>query len=321
MMKRMGRRNALLGGAALAVAVLVGGWAFLARQDGIDEELADQIYADPILPPSGPLRVFHLGHSLVGRDIPAMLQQLAGDGHGYEVQLGWGTPLKSHWEPNVPIQGFDEENATERYRDAKDALQSGDYDALVLTEMVEIKDAIKYHNSAKYLRQWADLAHQGNAKARIYLYETWHRLDDPTGWSQRLEQDLGRYWEQQLLFKATGPDRPIYMIPAGQVFAKFVAAVEKAGGVDNVLSRESLFREDGAGGRDPIHVGDLGAYLVALTHYAVLYHRSPVGLPRELRRADGSPANAPGENAARMMQDIVWQVVTSYAKTGVAPQD
>ena len=61
MMKRMGRRNALLGGASLAVAVLVGGWAFLARQDGIDEELTDKIYADPILPPSGPLRVFHLG--------------------------------------------------------------------------------------------------------------------------------------------------------------------------------------------------------------------------------------------------------------------
>ena len=32
------------------------------------------------------------------------------------------------------------------------------------------------------------------------------------------------------------------------------------------------------------------AYLVALTHYAVLYRQSPVGLPHALSRADGTPA-------------------------------
>ena len=56
----------------------------------------------PRLPaPESGLRVFHLGHSLVGRDMPAMLQQLAVaagfDDHTYESQLGWGTSLRSHW--------------------------------------------------------------------------------------------------------------------------------------------------------------------------------------------------------------------------------
>ena len=45
----------------------------------------------------------------------------------------------------------------------------------------------------------------------------------------------------------------------------------------------------------------LGIYLVALTHYAVLYGKSPVGLPHELRRADGTPATAPSPELARRM--------------------
>ena len=50
----------------------------------------------------------------------------------------------------------------------------------------------------------------------------------------------------------------------------------------------------------------------------MLYRRSPIGLPHRLMRADGSPANAPGPEAARLMQEIVWQVVREYPKTGVA---
>ena len=38
---------------------------------------------------------------------------------------------------------------------------------------------------------------------------------------------------------------------------------------------------------------------------------------RALRRADGPPAVAPGPRAARLMQEVVWDVVTSYPKTGV----
>ena len=62
----------------------------------------------------------------------------------------------------------------------------------------------------------------------------------------------------------------------------------------------------------------LGAYLVALTHYAVLYHRSPVGLPHQLTRADGTPADAPSAEAAALMQEVVWEVVQRHPETGVA---
>ncbi len=309
---------ALLLGAVLALAAALA-WSKQHRAAPAPEAIA-AAYAAPLPAPAGPLRVFHLGHSLVGRDLPAMLQQLAGPGHRYDVQLGWGTPLRAHWEDSIEINGFAEENAHDRYRNAKAALISGDYGAFVATEMVEIRDAIAYHASGRYLGKWAALARQGNPEIRIYLYETWPRLDDPEGWLDRLDRDLARHWEAEVLapaLPALAPDKPILVIPAGQVFAAFVRAVEDAGGVDNIAGREALFREDADGARDPIHLNDLGTYLAALTHYTVLYHRSPVGLPHRLLRADGTPADAPGPEAARLMQETVWRVVTGYPKSGL----
>ncbi len=287
-----------------------------------DADTVAAAYAAPLPPPDGPLAVYHLGHSLVGRDMPAMLAQLAGAGHRYELQLGWGTSLKEHWDPELPINGFEAENDTPRFRPAREAIGSGNYDAVVLTEMVELRDAIKYHDSPAYLSKWADLARGGSDKTRVFLYETWHPLDDPEGWLARLDADLPRLWEGKLLLPElarAGTARPIHVIPAGQVMARFVRAVEAAGGIDNIARREDLFRRGADGAQDMIHPNDIGNYLVALTHYAVLYGRSPVGLPRQLTRADGTPATAPGPQAARLMQDIVWQTVTTYPKTGVAP--
>jgi hypothetical protein len=83
------------------------------------------------------------------------------------------------------------------------------------------------------------------------------------------------------------------------------------GGIDGLAGRADLFR-------DHIHLSDLGAYLVALTHYAVLYRQSPVGLPHALSRADGTPAAAPGPDAARLMQELAWATVTAHPRSGVA---
>lgn len=280
----------------------------------------DALYATSLAPPGGPIKVFHLGHSLVGRDMPAMLQQLAGAAHGYDSQLGWGTTLKAHWEPDEPINGFAVENAHPRYRDAAEALTSAEYDAFVMTEMVEIRDAIKYYDSAGYAHRWARRAWDARPEIRVYLYETWHQTDDPEGWLARIDRDLGRYWEDKILRRAQGfedMERPIHVIPAGQALAAFVREIDARGGVDGLTRKEDLFALDERGAQDNIHLNDLGAYLVALTHYAVLYHKDPAGLPHRLRRADGSEAAAPGAEAARLMQQVVWEVVTRYPKTGV----
>jgi hypothetical protein len=317
-------KRQLLRFSPIAVLILALGWVGLSRflpPKPLDPEAFAALYARPPAPPEAPLRVFHLGHSLVARDMPAMLAQLAGAGHGHESQLGWGASMRDHLGPVEAIRGTEVENAHPRFRPLREAMASGDYDALVVTEMVEIRDAIRYHDSAQSLAALIDLAVAGRPDIRLYLYETWHPLDDPEGWLTRLDADLARYWEDAILrpalARAEAP-RPVWLIPAGQVLAAFVRAVEARGGVPGIARREDLFGRNPDGAQDMIHLNDLGHYLVALTHYAVLYQRNPVGLPHALLRADGTPAVAPSPEAARLMQETVWQVVTALPRTGVA---
>lgn len=272
-------------------------------------------YATPLTPPTGPMPVYHLGHSLVGRDMPAMLAQLAG--HEYASQLGWGASLQQHWNGDVP--GLAEENAHPHFRPASEAVNHGNYGAIILTEMVELHDAIRYHDSAMSLANWAVMARVANPAVRIYLYETWHRLDDPAGWLERIDGDLGTLWEGAVLRPAMAQRNvgTIHVIPGGQVMAAAVRAIE-AGHVPDLSTRTDLFATAADGTTDPIHLNDLGNYLIALTHFVVLYHRSPVGLPHDLRRADGTPVPPIGPKTAKVLQEVVWRTVARYPLAGVA---
>lgn len=283
----------------------------------------EALYKTPLPAPEDGLRVFHLGHSLVNRNMPNMLRQMAesaGLEHRYESQIGWGTPLKSHWEPSEVIFGFEKENAHPRFRDVKVALGSGEYDAVVLTEMVEIRDAIAYFDSADYLHRFATLAREARPDTRIYLYETWHTVDDPEGWQTRLEKDRARYWEDGILRPALAydtPPLPIYVIPVGQVFTEIVRQI-KADALVGLNAQEELFARNEDGTLDPIHMDHLGNYIVALTHYAVLYQKSPIGLPSNVKLFDESSLfSMPSENLSEKLQSIVWDVVKADPLTGM----
>ncbi|MEP0964068.1 MAG: hypothetical protein ABJQ70_15655 [Roseobacter sp.] len=280
----------------------------------LDKATFNALYTTPLAPPDKGLNTYHLGHSLVGHTIPVMLQQLAGEDHRFSSQLGSGTNLRAHWEPDIAIKHFEETNRHPQYRDPHEALASGTYDALIVTETVEIRDSIKYHDSQGYLRKWASTTWSNNPETRVYLYETWHKLDDEEGWLARLDRDLDRYWEGEILRRTLAHDdinQTIYVIPGGQVMAAFARKIDAAGGIGALSSHKDLFS-------DHIHFNDFGAYLMALTHYAVLYGRSPVGLPYALLQPDGSPAENPGPVLARAMQETVWDVVTNYSPSGVS---
>ncbi|SMO35694.1 hypothetical protein SAMN06265221_101202 [Paracoccus laeviglucosivorans] len=311
------RTGLVLAGLAVMAA---GAWSLKPKglpshDDGADVQA---LYDTGRALPQAPLKVFHLGHSLVGRDMPAMLAQMAG--HDYNLQLGWGTALGEHWQGRQAINGFDQENATPRYRDAHEALKSGEYDAFVMTEMVRLKDALLYKDSVASARKWAAEAVAGNPDIQVFLYESWHALDDQPEWLSRLPTDLDAMWSQILwpasreTAKATG--RPVWLIPAGQVMAAVVTEAEGKG-IAELTNREQLFNRNADGSLDTIHINDLGVYLVALTHYAALYGKSPVGLPNQLIRADGTSATAPSPELAHRMQEIVWDVVQRQKLTGL----
>ena len=298
----------------VAVAALAATIAFLrlgpgetgafAATTALDREALAAALAQPLARPEQPMRVYHLGHSLVGREMPAMLGALAdarfGPGHISHSQLGWGASLAQHWQGKVP--GFDSENRHRNFRPAAEAIGSGDYDAVVLTEMVELRDAIRWHDSASYLARWAQKAREARPDVRLYLFETWHRLDDPAGWSQRIASDRAALWEAGLLAPAMAQPGvgTIHIIPAGQVMAAALGEIE-AGRVPGLSSRADLFA-------DEIHPGPIGNWLVALTHYAVLYQRPPAGMT-------GSAAPTA---AVPVLQDLVWRVVMADPATGIA---
>lgn len=297
----------------LAAAAFLVWWLWRPAPDAGGDVQA--LYQQPRTLPKGPLKVYHLGHSLVGRDMPAMLAQMAG--HDYALQLGWGAALSEHWRGPEAVNGYAQENATPHHREAHEALKSGEYDAFVMTEMVRLKDAIAYKDSRKAVADWAAEAAAGNPQGQIFLYESWHALDDPEDWLARLPQDLETMWKPDLLWPAArAAGKPVWLIPVGQVMAAVVHEAEN-GGIAELTAREQLFARNADGSLDTIHPGDLGLYVVALTHYAVLYGRSPVGLPAQLNKADGSAAQAPSPELARRLQDITWEVVRSQPLTGI----
>ena len=299
------------GAALVAVAISLWLWA---RPGALSDQDFAARYQAPLPPPSFDLDIYHLGHSLVGRDMPAMLAALGGHDYGY--QLGWGASLKGHWTNDIP--GYADENIGPNFIPAHQAIGGGQFGIVVLTEMVEIKDAIKYHDSPDYLKLCEKQARSARPDTRLYLYETWHRLDDPQGWDDRIQSDLGEYWEGELLRRAMADKDvgTIYVIPGGQVMLEAVEAIE-AGKIDGLTRREDLFALDAQGHTDPIHFNQIGAWLMAMTHYAVIYQKSPVGLPLALPDSNGQRMAPLSEQAARALQTIVWQVVTNYPLTGV----
>jgi len=302
----------------LVLAGIVGGVHWFTRPATVTPNAPD------MPPPATALQVYHLGHSLVGRDMPAMLAQLAQaggeSGHAYDSQLGWGTSLRAHWYPDVEIGGFEAENDHPRFRPAHEAIASGAYDAVILTEMVELRDAIRYHDSGEYFHQWASAARRARPDVRLYLYETWHPRENRETWLNRLETDPAELWKGHVLAPSWADEGlgPVHLIPAGRVLAAFSRALEARGGVEGLADETGLFARLEDGALDTIHLNDLGNYLVALTHYAVLYHRPVEGLPHALLRADGTPADAPSAEAALLMQQVVWDVVRETPFTGLA---
>lgn len=270
---------------------------------------------EPGLPAvDGPLKVYHLGHSLVGRDMPAMLAQLAGAGHGYGLQLGWGTSLNQHLQGPDAINGYAEENATPFFVPLDQALADPSYDVLILTEMIGLREAIRYHDSRAAITDLVRRARANNPDLAIYFYETWHPLDEGD-WLGRIPADWQGMWLPDLLAPAIiAAGGEVGVIPAGTVMARLVSLVEGTpGGIGGMTDRADLFRDD-------IHLSDLGVYLVALTHYAALYHRSPVGLPFALSLADGSAADAPSADLALTMQEVVWDTVQTFPRYRERPQ-
>ncbi|CAM2065759.1 hypothetical protein SCOR_10295 [Sulfidibacter corallicola] len=245
--------------------------------------------------------VFLLGHSLVGFEMPWMLDGMAladGQQHTQEYAFINGAPLKWTWTHAADAQGANFEVE----------LPSGNYDTLVLTEGLPITNHIT--DSVQYAPLFYGKILEGNADAQLYVYQTWPEIivDD---WYGELNQ-WRMYWEQIAdAVETAHPGKTVYIVPAGPALAELRRRIE-AGQVPGISEiRGTIFFDD-------IHMTRLGNYFIAMVHYATLYKRCPSQMKREFDGPYGEPdwLTVP-EDLRAVFEDIAWQIVSGDARSGV----
>lgn len=299
-MRKAGRIGAALG---LAIGLAGLAWLLLRPVAMLSEAELQNRYAQPLPMLAGRPPVYHLGNEATGRVMPQLLAGFAA--HNWHSQLGREATLLDHRENHVP--DFEEMNPPPFFRPAGEALGSGDYPVVVVSTTHEGADEPA---EAAALAYWAALARNANPEARVYHYlPVRNPLDDPE-WQARVAEDHRALWEPLLRRAMADPAAgTIHVIPAAEALAAAAAAAD-AGAFADIPDSAAFFDEEGG-------LSDLGAYVVALVHYAVIQSRPPHGLPHEVWLFEGRYAAAPSDAAARALQDLVWQEVANDPQTGV----
>ncbi len=236
------------------------------------------------------IRAFYIGHSLTS-DIPSMTKAVVeSDGKtrfSFRHQDIPGAPLRWQWQEKDRKSDFEPQYGG-RYHIH---LPKGDFNVVVLTDSVPRGGEELEAETVDYLGRFTDFARKHRPDVRIYYYETWHHLTSGTPenseydtasprrhlkWRERLDADKAM-WEaivRKINEKHPG-EHPVRIIPSGQVLAAVHDAILK-GEIPGWTKIGDLFS-------DEIHLNHYGKYIVALSHYAVLTGRTPVGLSADIK--------------------------------------
>jgi hypothetical protein len=255
-------------------------------------------------------RVFSCGHSFhffVPPILNDMAQKAGIKGH---VQVGMsaigGSRIYQHW--NVP----------EEKNKAKEALRDGKVDVLTLSPIHLPDDGIE---------KFARLAVENNPKVRITVQEFWLPFDiydttftkrlakvdhnAPTGAELRkLHEPYFKSMDQHVqgLNKKLGKEA-IFVVPVGQAVIALRENIME-GKAPGLKKQSDLFS-------DPIgHARPVLQALVAYCNFAVIYGRSPVGLPMPTILANEK--NIPErEKLNLLLQELAWDAVVHHPLSGV----
>lgn len=280
----------------------------------LDDPLGDGARASTGLvavvePRSLDLRVIQSGHSLtdpLGQALTRLVRAAGGPQGTVALSTIPGSPMDWRW------------NHRTHAPDARADIAS--FDVLVLTERVSLSNTRRWHNSDYEALRWARHAWTRGGEGRgaeVLLYASWITLDTGTGFARDSDPDAGLPWRERLdrefveweaIMAHVNAHRPenapeMRMIPATLVLAAVHDAIAAGRAPARLSDIRQLFSDD-------IHLTPLGAWLVALTHYTVIYARDPRGLPGP-DRVDASP------QLVAWLQALVWDVVTGYPGSGV----
>lgn len=270
--------------------------------------LSDVVLAqDKQAPPKGQ-RILSAGHSF-HVFMPGILKDMAlgaeiKDHVQVDVQSIGGSRVIQHWD------------LAEEKNKAKTALKTGKVDVLTLSPIYLPDDGIA---------NFTQLALEHNPEARVTLQVFWlpydtfdlsrkkvDKLDRDALTGEELRRRHEPYFKMmddhvRELNRKHGKS-VVFVVPTGQAV---IGLREKiiAGQAPGLKTQEELFT-DGIG-----HVRAPVQALTAYCHFAVLYRRSPVGLPMPgiLARAKLEE----GDKLNRLLQELAWDAVRSHPLSGV----
>lgn len=266
--------------------------------------------AGPLAADGHPQRIIQSGHSLTDGIIAPLARMIASAGYGRDVvdrATIPGSPMDWRWK-----------NATDP--DIRQPDVMGEYDLLVITERVSLSGTLRWHASDTWALHWFEHAHEYGAQgqgAPTILYASWidvtsgpqhpNPYNDPEGnvpFRDRLPLEQERW---QYILDHVNANRPagtpkMKMIPGPLIMAAAYDDIT-AGATPGLSDISDLFSDD-------IHVNDMGAYLIALAHFMVIYDADPRGLPHGVPSRGG-----PSKEQAAWMQDLVYRVVSDYQQT------
>lgn len=290
----------------LAVGMLGTAFPPLPRIAGQEKDNPAPKLAEPI---KAGQRVFTCGHSFHVW-VPGIMTEFAKKADIAEhTQVGvssiGGSRVIQHWDI------ADEKNK------AKEALKTGKVDVLTLSP-IYLPDA--------GIANFTELALEHNKDIRVLVQPIWLRSDtDETTAKQPKKADHNAITADELrkrhapLFKMIDDHvrelnkkhgkTVLFIVPAPHAL---IALREKIidGKAPGLKSQEDLFTDSLGHGTPPLMA------LVAYTNYAVVYRRSPVGLPvpsilKKAKLGDDE------EKLNRLLQELAWEAVTQHPLSGV----
>jgi hypothetical protein len=255
-------------------------------------------------------RIFVMGHSF-HMPIAQPLDQMA-KAAGFEggkivgTQVLGGSSITQHWE--------------KADNPAKKALMTGEVDVLTVSPSGKVLPD-------PGLEKFTELLLEHNKNGRLTVQASWGGDGSSLATAKNVDRDktvpsdLRKMWapitnkvrdqvksiNEKLAEKHKR--QVLFLVPVGEAVIQLRERVAK-GEVPGVAKQSDLFRDDRGHGKPPIYV--LNAYC----HYAVIYGRSPVGLPVPdmLKKAE---LGANTEKVNTILQEIAWAAVTGEPASGV----
>jgi uncharacterized membrane protein YgcG len=257
--------------------------------------------------------VISIGHSLLGHptmpDAVEAFTNEVGINHSSKTQNIPGSSLQNNFQN--PGQTHVDNYQTE--------LANSNFDIFIITEAMALDAQVEWSNSYQYALSFYDYAINDNPNTRFYIFQSWDcRSVDGNCDAGRLTRsftDQINYdrplWEgmaDSIMGARSGAD--VKIIPGGQAMLALNTAIE-AGQVPSISNIGQVFA-------DSIHLNDAGWYFMALVKYATMYQRDPTGLTNVVNNEWGQAYNMPSAATAAAMQQIAWQTVCNYSRSGVS---